>query len=56
MRARDGFYMRGLDVWFDRQMPLPQQAAMLSLCIQRVARGSLKPLRKVTGRNRHNAA
>jgi hypothetical protein len=62
MRKRAGFYMRGLDVWFERQMSLPQQASMLSYCIQRaqksIARGrrELKPLRKVSGRKKHNAA
>jgi hypothetical protein len=63
MRTRQGFFMRGLDVWFDQRMSLPRQAAMLSVCIERAQakRAGLKnaymrPLRKVTSLKKHNAA
>ena len=56
MREREGFYLRGKHVWYDRRMSLPRQRAMLAVCIARIQRGSLKPVRKVMARRRHNAA
>lgn len=59
MRTREGCYIRGNDVWYDRQMSLPQQRAMLATWIERVeSSAKLKPMRKsnAIARKRHNVA
>lgn len=53
MRKRTGFTLRGMDLWYDRTMPIERQAAMIESCLARVT----KPVRKAGAvRRRADAA
>lgn len=51
MRKRSGFTLRGMDLWYDRTMPVERQREMLTSCLARVA----KPVRKASGARKRAA-